>query len=304
MNDEITFFCDAEGTRLDLYLSEAMDDMSRSYIQKLIAENKVLVNGLPVKAGYRTREGDGITVTVPETKKYEAVPQDIPVEILFEDDDIIVVNKERGMVVHPAPGNYDGTLVNALLHHCKGRLSSINGVERPGIVHRIDKDTSGILVVAKTDAAHRELGRMFSVHDIAREYLALVKGVVSENGARIDAPIGRHTVDRKKMSVNTRNGKRAVTGFTVVERYRNATMIRARLETGRTHQIRVHMAYIGHPVIGDAVYGKAGREHSISGQALHAAKLGFYHPVTGIYMEFEKEPPWDFMELVRELENE
>jgi 23S rRNA pseudouridine1911/1915/1917 synthase len=295
---------DTDGIRIDAYLAEEMEDMSRSYVQKLISDNLVTVNGNTVKAKYKINRGDEIVIDLPEITAYEARAQDIPIEILYEDDHIIVVNKSRGMVVHPAPGNYDGTLVNALLFHCKGRLSSINGVERPGIVHRIDKDTSGILVIAKTDAAHRFLGEKFAAHDIEREYIAAVRGIISENGARIDAPIGRHPVDRKKMAVNTKNGKPAVTHFTVEKRYRKATLIRARLETGRTHQIRVHLSYIGHPVIGDATYGGLKKGHTIKGQALHAAKLGFMHPITGEKMSFETSPPDDFVKLMEELENE
>jgi 23S rRNA pseudouridine1911/1915/1917 synthase len=208
------------------------------------------------------------------------------------------------MVVHPAPGNYNGTLVNALLYHCSGRLSSINGVERPGIVHRIDKDTSGVLVVAKTDRAHRKLVEMFSKHEMNREYIAITNGIISENTARIEAPIGRHPGDRKKMAVNLRNGKDAVTNFTVIKRYRKTTMIKAVLETGRTHQIRVHMAYIGHPLIGDTTYGRGRKKYRIEGQALHAGALSFNHPVTGQFMSFTKEPPDEFKRLAEELENE
>lgn len=304
MSNKITIVSDTDGIRIDAYLPEAMEDMSRSYIQKLISENKVFVNDNPVKSKYKVCEQDIITVEVPDSIVYEAVPQDIPVEILFEDDNIVVVNKPRGMVVHPAPGNHDGTLVNALLYHCKGRLSSINGIERPGIVHRIDKDTSGILVVAKTDSAHRFLSEKFAKHDIDREYIAAVRGIVSESGARIEAPIGRHPVERKKMAVNTRNGKYAVTHFVVEKRYRKATLIKATLETGRTHQIRVHMSYIGHPIIGDELYGGVKKAYSIRGQALHALKLGFIHPVTSEKMIFEAEPPEEFKNLLKELEDE
>lgn len=304
MSDKKTLISDKSNIRIDTYLPDVMDNMSRSYIQKLISEGRVTVNGKLVKAKYKINDKDEIVIEIPEAVTYEAKAQDIPLDILYEDDQIIVVNKARGMVVHPAPGNYDGTLVNALLYHCDGRLSSINGVERPGIVHRIDKDTTGILVIAKTDNAHRFLGRKFAKHDIEREYTAVVRGVVSENGARIDAPVGRHPADRKKMAVNTRNGKHAVTHFTVEKRFRKATLIKARLETGRTHQIRVHMSYIGHPVIGDKVYGGDGKGYSIKGQALHAGRLGFLHPSTGEKMVFEAKPPEDFENLLKELENE
>jgi 23S rRNA pseudouridine1911/1915/1917 synthase len=296
--------CDVSGVRLDAYLSDEIEDISRSYIQKLISSDEVLVNGKAAKAGYKLREGDVITITIPEPEATDALPEDIPIEIIYEDDHIIVVNKPRGMVVHPAPGNYTGTLVNALLYHCDGRLSSINGVERPGIVHRIDKDTSGILVVAKSDQAHRTLTDMFQRHDLLREYTAIVVGVIGENSARIDAPIGRHHADRQKMGVNLRNGKEAVTHFTVVERFKRATLIKAVLETGRTHQIRVHMAYIGYPLAGDQTYGKGKRNFNIDGQALHAGKLAFNHPVTGEYLSFEVDPPREFQALLVELQNE
>lgn len=304
MNNKKKIISDISGVRIDTYIPGIMEDMSRSYIQKLISDGFVTVNGMPVRSKYKVNENDQIVIEIPETVVYEAMAQDIPIDIIFEDDQIIVVNKPRGMVVHPAPGNFDGTLVNALLYHCNGRLSSINGIERPGIVHRIDKDTSGILVIAKTDIAHRFLGAKFAEHDIDREYIALVRGVVSENGARIDAPIGRHPTDRKKMAVNTRNGKNAVTHFTVEKRYRKATLIKAKLETGRTHQIRVHLSYIGHPVIGDEVYGGIKKGHSIKGQALHAGRLGFEHPSTGEKMIFEAEPPEEFKRLMKELEDE
>lgn len=296
--------CNEDGIRIDAYLSDIMEDTSRSYIKKLISTGAVEVNGDSVKPGYNIKEGDSITIDIPESEATDAVAEDIPIEIVYEDDHIIVVNKPRGMVVHPAPGNYTGTLVNALLFHCKGRLSSINGVERPGIVHRIDKDTSGILVVAKSDLAHRKLSDMFATHEIQREYIALASGVIGENAAKIDAPIGRHPADRKKMSVNLRNGKEAVTNFTVLERFRKSTLIKAVLETGRTHQIRVHMAYIGYPLAGDITYGRSQRKYDIKGQALHAGKLAFKHPITGEFMSFEKEPPQEFTRLLEELRDE
>lgn len=303
MNNIKKYICENPGIRLDIYLTDLIDNMSRSYIQKLILNERVLVNGIPAKAKNKLKEGDEITVDTPEVRQYEAKAQNISIEIVYEDDDLVVVNKGKGMVVHPAPGNYEGTLVNALLYHCKGRLSSINGIERPGIVHRIDKNTSGILVVAKTDKAHRGLSKLFAAHDIKREYLTIVKGVISEKEAKINAPIGRHPIHRKKMAINTKNGKNAVTYFKVIERYRKATLIRVRLETGRTHQIRVHLAYIGHPVLGDTIYGPEKQNIPIDGQALHAAKLGFVHPVSGKTVEFETEPPQDFMDLIKELEN-
>ncbi len=304
MSNKKIIISDIKDRRLDAYLAEEMEGMSRSYVQKLISEGMVFVNDKIQKAKFKIKIGDTILINIPETVEYEAAAQDIPIEILYEDKQIIVVNKSRGMVVHPAPGNYEGTLVNALLYHCDGRLSSINGVERPGIVHRIDKNTSGILVVAKTDIAHRFLSEKFAVHDIDRRYIAAVRGVIKENGARIEAPVGRHPGDRKKMAVNIKNGKFAVTHFIVEKRYRKATLITARLETGRTHQIRVHLAYIGHPVIGDETYGGLKKGHSIKGQALHAALLGFEHPLTREKMVFESEPPEEFKKLLEELENE
>lgn len=292
------------GLRLDAYIAANEDQLSRSFIQKLISSGDITVNDNTVKAGYKVKLDDEIMVNIPKTEVMDAVAENIPIEILYEDNHIIVVNKPRGMVVHPAPGHYTGTLVNALLFHCKDRLSSINGIERPGIVHRIDKDTSGILVVAKTDQAHRTLAEMFAKHDIHREYTAITVGVISENAAKIDAPVGRHPNDRKKMSVNLKNGKEAVTNFSVVERFRRNTLIKAVLETGRTHQIRVHMAYIGYPLAGDETYGRGKRKFNIIGQALHAGKLAFKHPVTDEYMTFEVQPPEEFNNLVEELRDE
>jgi 23S rRNA pseudouridine1911/1915/1917 synthase len=303
MPEEPAFICDEENIRLDAYLSGKLPDVSRTYLQKLIKDGMVMVNGQPAKQNYRTRENDLVQIFMPHVRASDAAPQDMPLNIIYEDEHIIVVNKEKGMVVHPAPGNRDRTLVNALLHHCKGNLSDISGIERPGIVHRIDKDTSGIIVAAKTNVAHRRLSEMMAVHDIKREYIALVKGVIHENQGRIDAPIGRHPKDRIKMAVNTANGKNAVTHFKVLERYRDATYVEVTLETGRTHQIRVHMAYINHPVIGDTVYGGK-KKYNIEGQALHARLLGFVHPATGLYMEFKTDVPSYMEELKKELADE
>jgi len=292
------------GTRLDVYLTSKLSELSRSYVSKLIEAGNITACGKNVKPGYKLKPGDKIFVKIPEPKPLEVVPEKIDLDIIYEDNDIVVINKPKGMVVHPAAGNYSGTLVNALLDHCEGSLSDINGVIRPGIVHRIDKDTSGVLVVAKNNDSHGKLSALLKTHDIQRIYLAVASGVINEDGGRIEAPIGRHPVDRKKMSVNLKNGRHAITHFKVIERFKSATLVEARLETGRTHQIRVHMAYIGHPLVGDTVYGKAKNKYPIEGQALHAMVLGFVHPGTGEYMEFKAEPPADFNKLLDQLRNE
>ncbi|AEV68726.1 RluA family pseudouridine synthase [Acetivibrio clariflavus] len=299
--EEIKLISEENGTRIDAWLSKMLDKYSRSYIQKLINDGLVLVNGTAVKSNYKVRMKDDITVQIPEPEVLDIVPEDIDVPILYEDEHIIVVDKPKGMVVHPAAGNYSGTLVNALMKHCGDNLSSINGVIRPGIVHRIDKDTSGVLVVAKSNEAHEKLSMMLKEHDINRVYIALVHGIIREEAGKIDAPIGRHPVDRKKMAVNTKNGRRAVTHFKVLERFKDATMLEVKLETGRTHQIRVHMSYIGYPIIGDTVYGRKKDKYNIEGQALHAKLLGFVHPITNEYMEFESELPEYFVKLLEEL---
>jgi len=278
-----------EGLRMDVYLTRLFEDYSRTYLAKLIKEDCVKVNGESKQSKYKVKIDDDIVVNIPQIIVPDITPCNIPVDIVYEDNDIIVVNKEKGMVVHPAPGNYTGTLVNALLFHTEGGLSDINGVERPGIVHRIDKDTSGLLVVAKNNNAHRKLSELFAVHDITREYIAIVKGMIGPNGGNIDAPIGRDVNNRLKMAVDTKNGKHAVTHFTVVERLKGATFIKVHLETGRTHQIRVHMAYIGYPVLGDDIYG--GKDPRFDkGQLLHARLLGFVHPSTEKYVEYTAEP--------------
>ncbi|MCX7904359.1 MAG: RluA family pseudouridine synthase [Caloramator sp.] len=287
------------GKRVDVFLSEKIDDMSRSRIQKLIEENKVKVNSKEIKSNYKIKSGDEITVEVPEPVMLQIEAEDIDIDILYEDDDIVVVNKPQGMVVHPAAGNYTGTLVNALLKKCR-TLSSINGVIRPGIVHRIDKDTSGVLVVAKNDFAHQHLAEQIKEHSVKRIYMALTEGVIKQDTGTIDKPIGRHPIHRKKMAV-VENGKRAVTHFKVLERYKENTLIEARLETGRTHQIRVHMASIGHPLVGDPVYGFRKQKFNLKGQALHAMVLGFIHPRTGEYMEFSSPLPNYFQNLIEKL---
>lgn len=291
---------DEEGDRLDVYLADQFVDMSRSYIQKIIKDKKVTVNGKIEKSKYLVKEEDKIVIEIPKPKVLEVVPQDIPIEIVYEDDDIIIVNKPQGMVVHPAPGNYEGTLVNAILYHCKGNLSSINGVIRPGIVHRIDKDTSGILMIAKNNNAHNCLAEQLKDHSITREYEFICHGVFKEDNVTVDRPIGRNPKDRLKMAI-VPNGKRAVTHFEVIERFNGYTQVRARLETGRTHQIRVHAMSINHPLVGDPVYGPKNSKIKLNGQALHAKKLGFIHPTTKEYIEFDSELPDYFQKLLEKL---
>lgn len=287
------------GTRIDKFLSDQAEDLTRSAVQKLIDDELVLCNSKPVSKNYKLRENDVITVDIPEPVELDVMPQDISLEIVYEDDDLLVVNKPKGMVVHPAAGNPDGTLVNALLFHCKGRLSSINGVIRPGIVHRIDKNTSGLLIVAKNDNSHNKLAEQIKAHSFTREYMAVVTGRFKEKTGTVDAPIGRSKYDRKKMCVTEQNSKNAVTHYEVVEELGNFSLVRFRLETGRTHQIRVHCAYVGHPVYGDDVYGKAVK--GLEGQCLHAKKIGFIHPSSGEYMEFDSELPEYFEKTLDKL---
>lgn len=287
------------GQRLDKWLISKDIDITRSALQKLIDDGGVTVGGAPQNKSYKLRAGDSVMITIPEPKELEVTPQDIPIEIVYEDEHLLVVNKPKGMVVHPAPGNHDGTLVNALLYHCKGRLSSINGVIRPGIVHRIDKNTSGLLIVAKTDNAHNHLAKQISEHSFTREYRAVVCGRLKEQKGTIDAPIGRDKRDRKKMCVCMQNSKHAVTHYELIEQYEKYAYMKFILETGRTHQIRVHCAYTGHPVLGDDVYGKPFK--GIDGQCLHAKKLGFIHPETKEYMEFDSELPGYFTDILRKI---
>lgn len=289
------------GKRLDAWLTVKLEKFSRSYVEKLIEDGSVQVNTKREKAGYKLKIKDSVTVSIPEPVLLEVKAEDIKLNVLYEDEDIIVINKPRGMVVHPAAGNYSGTLVNALLEHCKGSLSDINGVIRPGIVHRIDKDTSGVLVVAKNNSSHGKLSDRLKKHDIQRVYIAVAEGIIREDSGKIDAPVGRHPVERKKIAVDVKNGRRAVTHFKVLERFKEATLLELRLETGRTHQIRVHMSYIGHPLVGDMVYGKKKQKYGFEGQALHARLLGFVHPGTGEYVQFEAEPPVEFLALVEKL---
>ena len=289
------------GIRIDRYLSDSNEDLSRSYIQKLLKEQKVTVQGTFVKANYKVQAGDVITVEVPDMTEPDILPEDIPLDILYEDEDVLVVNKPKGMVVHPSAGHTTGTLVNAIMAHCKENLSGINGVLRPGIVHRIDKDTTGALLVCKNDNAHRDLALQLKEHSIKRSYRAIVAGVIKENEGTIEGPIGRHPVDRKKMAINYKNGKEAVTHYRVLERFPNATYVECRLETGRTHQIRVHMTSIGHPLLGDEVYGSGKNPYHLQGQTLHAMILGFVHPSTGEYMEFTAPLPEYFEKLLEKL---
>ena len=291
--------------RLDIYLSENIEDVTRSYIKTLIDDSKILVNNKKEKSGYKLKLNDIIDVTLEEKKSENIVAQDIPLEILYEDDDIIIVNKPKGMVVHPANGNYTGTMVNSLMYSHQGKLSSINGVIRPGIVHRIDKDTSGILVVGRNDKPHKKLAAQFKVHSIKRKYVALVKGIIKEDSLTIDMPIGRSVKDRKKMTVTNKNSRSAVTHIAILKRFysSNVTLVEAELETGRTHQIRVHMAYIHHPLVGDEIYGKKDNKFKVQGQMLHAKYLGFVHPSTGKFIEFEKDVPEYFKEVLKSLEN-
>lgn len=287
--------------RLDKYLAEQFPEQTRSYLQKLIKEGGVLVNGRSVKTGYQLSCGDEVCVNIPEPKELNVEPQKMELDIVYEDEDVILINKPKGMVVHPAPGHTKDTLVNGLLYHCQGNLSGINGVARPGIVHRIDRDTTGILIVCKNDMAHNSIAAQLKEHSITRRYRALVHGNIKEDKGTVEGPIGRHPVDRKKMAINERNGKPAVTHYQVLKRFGNYTYIECVLETGRTHQIRVHMASIGHPLVGDEVYGPAKCPFKLEGQCLHAMVLGFVHPRTGEYMEFSAELPGYFQELLGKL---
>lgn len=289
------------GIRIDRCLSEKCPQLSRSYIQKLLKDGQICVNGRPVKANYKVQERDQILLSLPELKDPDILPEEIPLDILYEDEDVLVVNKPKDMVVHPSAGHTEGTLVNAVLAHCKGNLSGINGVMRPGIVHRIDKDTTGALLICKNDEAHRDLAEQLKEHTIRRRYRAIVAGNLKEDEGTVDAPIGRHPVDRKKMAINHKNGKEAVTHYRVLERFGNATYIECRLETGRTHQIRVHMSSLGHPLLGDETYGPFKNPYHLQGQALHAMILGFVHPRTGAYMEFTAPLPEYFLKLLDKL---
>ena len=296
MTQQIVISAEEQGNRLDRVLSGRFPDMTRSSLQGLIESGAVSKDGKPLKKNYKVCENDRISVELPEPKEVEIQPEDIPLDVVYEDADIVVVNKPRGMVVHPAPGNWSGTLVNALMYQCGDSLSGINGEIRPGIVHRIDKDTSGLLVVAKNDAAHRSLAEQIAVHSALRQYYAVVIGCPKEDSGTISAPIARHRTDRKKMAVDP-NGREAVTHYAVLERYRGFTYLTFRLETGRTHQIRVHMKHIGHPIIGDPLYGPKTDSWKLGGQCLHAGKLTLTHPSTGERMTFTAPLP-DYFEAV------
>lgn len=302
-NDIITEIVTADeaSQRIDKWVSEKVNDLTRSAVQKMISDGDIKVNEKTVSKNYKVLAGDQVEISIPEPVELSAEPENIPIDIVYEDDDLLVVNKPKGMVVHPAAGNYSGTLVNALMYHCRGRLSSINGVIRPGIVHRIDKNTSGLLIVAKNDSSHNKLALQIKEHSFTREYEAVVCGTLKETTGTVNAPIGRHKTDRKKMCVTELNSKSAVTHYEVLEQYGKHAHVRLRLETGRTHQIRVHMKYIGHPVFGDDVYGT--EQKGIEGQCLHAKKIGFIHPSTGEYLEFDSELPEYFTAVLDKIKH-
>ena len=289
------------GLRLDKAITVLCEDLSRNSVQQLIEEENVLVNGTVANKKYTVKKNDIITVSLPEPKELSIDAENIPLDIVYEDEHLLVVNKPKGMVVHPAAGNYNGTLVNALLYHCGASLSGINGVIRPGIVHRIDKDTSGLLIVAKNDIAHKGLAEQIKEHSFTREYKTIVVGNVKDNEGTIDAPIGRHPKDRKKQAVTDKNSKNAVSHFEVIERFNGFTFLKVRLETGRTHQIRVHMAYRGTPVAGDVVYGNQKKTYGLQGQCLHASTIGFVHPITKEYLEFTSDLPDYFTDFIRRI---
>lgn len=288
--------------RLDSYIVEELEDLSRTTVKRLIDEEKILVNGKKQKSSYKPEMGDVISIDMPEAREIKLEAQNIPVPVIYEDNDIIVVNKPKGMVVHPANGNPDGTLVNAILAMCKNSLSGIGGEIRPGIVHRLDKDTSGLLIVAKNDTAHIKMSKQIQDRKVTKKYIALVKGVIAENEATIDLPIARSTKDRKKMGVDP-NGKNAITHFKVLKRYDKYTLLELKIDTGRTHQIRVHMSYIGHPIVGDSVYSNGKNEFDIEGQMLHARYLEFKHPITGEELKLEAPIPEYFESILKKLEN-
>lgn len=294
---EVSF--EQEGERLDKYLALIYEKQSRSFFQKIIKENLVLVNGKAQKANYRISAEDTVSVTIPKAQEIEIVPEDIPLDILYEDEDVLVVNKPKGMVVHPSAGHYTGTLVNAVMYHCKESLSGINGAIRPGIVHRIDMDTTGALIVCKNDNAHVKIAQQIKEHSVTRRYRGIVNGVVKEDTGRIEGAIGRHPVERKKMAINEKKGKPAITHYKVLERFNNHTYMEFELETGRTHQIRVHMASIGHPLLGDTLYGSGKNPYHLQGQTLHAMVIGFIHPSTGAYLEVEAPLPEYFQKLLK-----
>lgn len=295
---EIINYIADENIRIDKFVASQLEGVTRSHIQKLIDEGNVLVDGKVVKSNYKLKTGQNIKVTVPEAKQLDVKAEDIELDIVYEDEHLLVVNKPQNMVVHPAAGNYEGTLVNALMHHCGDSLSGINGVIRPGIVHRIDKDTSGLLLVAKDDTTHIGLSEQIKEHSLTRKYIAIVHGNFKNDEGTVDAPIGRHPTDRKRMCITEKNSKNAVTHYRVLQRFMEYTLVECKLETGRTHQIRVHMASLGHPVMGDKTYGVKKEKYNLSGQLLHAKIVGFIHPITKEYMEFETDIPERFKKFL------
>ena len=299
--EELTVLPEEEGQRLDRFIAGRMEDLTRTAVEKLTEAKAVQKDGKPLTKSYKVKAGDRVLVTIPDPVSTDVLPEEIPLAIVYEDEDLLVVNKPKGMVVHPAAGNPSGTLVNALLAHCRGSLSGIGGVIRPGIVHRIDKNTSGLLIVAKNDVAHQKLAAQIQAHSFTREYEAVVYGNVKRDEGTVDAPIGRHPIDRKRMAVTEKASRNAVTHYRVLARYQGFTHVRLRLETGRTHQIRVHMAYLGHPVAGDPVYGPKKVITSLGGQCLHARTIGFIHPRTGEYLEFTSDLPDYFTKFLKSL---
>ena len=293
--------CDRDGLRLDAYLPEVQEELSRNAVQKLLEKGEILVNGKPVKKNYKVKMGDEIQFSLPEPEVVDILPENIPLDIVYEDEDVIVINKPKGLVVHPAPGHWSGTLVNALMYHCGDSLSGINGEKRPGIVHRIDMDTSGLLIVAKNDFAHTALADQLQDHSLSRVYEAVVVGNIKADSGTINAPIGRHPLDRKKMTVTAQGGREAVTHFEVIGRYQGFTHLRLRLETGRTHQIRVHLSWQNHPILGDSVYGK-GKQLGLDTQCLHARCLTFRHPRDGREVTVESPLPVYFEEILRKIQ--
>ncbi len=298
ITQEFELSIEQAGERLDKALSSLYPDLSRSFFQKLIKDGHILVNGVPKKGNYHVNGGELLSVTIPKAQEIAILPENIPLDILYEDDDVLVVNKPKGMVVHPSAGHYTGTLVNAVMYHCQDSLSGINGEIRPGIVHRIDMDTTGALIVCKNDSAHVKIAEQIKEHSVTRRYLGIAKGVVKTDCGVVEGTIGRHPTDRKKMAVNVRGGKPAVTHYRVLERFKNHTLMEFTLETGRTHQIRVHMASIGHPLLGDSVYGNGKSPWKLQGQTLHAAVIGFLHPTSKAYLEIEAPLPQYFKSLL------
>jgi len=299
----LTVMPEEAGMRLDKFVSQRLSALTRSHVQKLTEEGAILVQNQPVKVSYKVKAEDSVEVLIPQPKEIEILPEDIPVSVIYEDADMLVVNKPQGMVVHPAPGNYSGTLVNALLAYCQDSLSGINGEKRPGILHRIDKDTSGLLLVAKNDMAHQRLAAQIKAHSLTRAYQALVHGGFKTDTGEVNLPIGRHPVDRKKMTVTYHNSREAFTTYRVLERFSGYSLVECVLKTGRTHQIRVHMSHLGHPIVGDPVYGAKKEAFSLKGQLLHAYKVGFLHPRSGEYMEFESPLPEYYEKILEKLRN-